>query len=107
MHGTGARSAQRNAVKLRSHQETEASQVAMTEPVLLAPGRGTTVQSRRGAPSASTACWAALAASSVVKALGRSLSQLRSCGLTWRLHGARTKPAVQRDTTLPERTRYG
>jgi hypothetical protein len=57
-----ARSAQRTAVKQRPHQETGRQQVATTEAVVLHHGRevdGDTQNEAR--PSASTACWAALA----------------------------------------------
>ena len=60
-------SAQRTAVKQRPHQETERSQVATTEPVVLHHGReggGTDHDDVR--PTASTACWAALTQRKVV-----------------------------------------
>src|SRR5438046_995450 len=66
-------SAQRTAVKQRPHQETEALQVATSEPVVLHHGReGGGAGHDEVRPSASTACWAA-AVSDVRDAVGRVL----------------------------------
>ena len=60
------RSAQRTAVKQRPHQETRRCQVATSEPVVLHHGReGGGDAGDEARPTASTACWAARAWSSV------------------------------------------